>query len=727
MKLSTPETDLVLSNVTSTNEFKIRATSKSFSILSSGLYSNKIKAIVRELSCNAIDSHVAANKSDIPFEVHLPSMLEPWFSIRDFGTGLNHDDVINVYTTYFESTKTSSNDFIGALGLGSKSPFSYTDNFSVTAIKNNKKRIYSAFINEQGVPSIALMEEIDSNEDNGIEVKLSVTDKSDFYLFQSEASEVYSWFKLKPRIYGTYQEKVRRYTEQNIIPGIHLVERMAHSVAVMGNISYPINLNNADQHLGSLAELLNCGLEINFEIGELDFAASREVLSYIPSTISAIKNKLQKLTDHLMVFVNDKVKLIDNDWTKATILKQLAYQSLFRGAVFQYIKDTKFELIDIDNRHVQDFNFKWDLSKFQTLYKLNLNSFICNSSGTSLRKPYSEYNRVAGTNITYTSIPVTKDVYIVLNDLKTGAMARARYHFRTKDISGTVIIINYTGTDLTSKDTEFEKFLKDIHNPPNVLKASELIVKEKDKVSPSDATGVVELNRRRENYSSACKYVWHNSTITFDKKTTYYYVKLKNYEPYRVNAKGDDETFNITQIASLLDNSDIAGLSNIKIYGLRKNRLKDFQTLKNWIDIEDKIREEISKINSTHVSKLIFDDFIDKHINAIYNNANVANALDKNSPYYKFYEKHVAPATSKINSSNYYNKPKDKLAVLTDLCNRYGNLFDVEKIRQKLILEYGEIKSTYPILNHISYSHNLGTEAIKDVVQYIKFIDEMEK
>ena len=174
---NTPQNEAILSNVGAIGEFRIRNSAKAFSILSSGLYSNKIRAIIRELSCNAVDSHVAAGKESTPFDIHLPNSLEPWFSIRDYGTGLSHDQVTNIYTTYFESTKTDSNAFIGALGLGSKSPFSYTDNFTVTANKDGSKRIYTAFINEQGVPSIALMTDNDTDEPNGVEVQFSVNDR----------------------------------------------------------------------------------------------------------------------------------------------------------------------------------------------------------------------------------------------------------------------------------------------------------------------------------------------------------------------------------------------------------------------------------------------------------------------------------------------------------------------------------------------------------------------
>lgn len=59
--------------------YKIKNSGTAFEILSSGLYSNKIKAIVRELGCNAYDSHVAAGHPEKPFDVHIPTMLSPTF------------------------------------------------------------------------------------------------------------------------------------------------------------------------------------------------------------------------------------------------------------------------------------------------------------------------------------------------------------------------------------------------------------------------------------------------------------------------------------------------------------------------------------------------------------------------------------------------------------------------------------------------------------------------
>ena len=124
--------------------FSIKASPVAFDILSSKLYSNPILAIVRELLTNAYDSHKAAGKEDVPIKVNIPSYLEPSLIIRDYGLGLSKEDVMEMYTTFFSSTKSDSNDFTGCFGLGSKTPFSYTTSFSVNSYWNGTKYYFIA-------------------------------------------------------------------------------------------------------------------------------------------------------------------------------------------------------------------------------------------------------------------------------------------------------------------------------------------------------------------------------------------------------------------------------------------------------------------------------------------------------------------------------------------------------------------------------------------------------
>ena len=143
--------------------FSMDESPEAFEILSDGLYPNKIKAVVRELSTNAVESHITKHKQLTGEEI-TPEVIEglPKF-IRDFGKGLSHDDLMNMYTTYFRSTKRDTNDVGGCLGLGSKSPFAYSDNFSVVSIYKGQKTCYnltidngyptpSFFANEDGSP-----------------------------------------------------------------------------------------------------------------------------------------------------------------------------------------------------------------------------------------------------------------------------------------------------------------------------------------------------------------------------------------------------------------------------------------------------------------------------------------------------------------------------------------------------------------------------------------------
>ena len=105
-----------------TSQAQITMTPEMFSLLSSGVYTFKERAVIRELSCNAVDAQKEAGKENIPFHVHLPTRFEPYFEVRDFGTGLTHDKVMSLYLNYGASTKNDSNDYIGANGYRLKIP-----------------------------------------------------------------------------------------------------------------------------------------------------------------------------------------------------------------------------------------------------------------------------------------------------------------------------------------------------------------------------------------------------------------------------------------------------------------------------------------------------------------------------------------------------------------------------------------------------------------------------
>jgi HSP90 family molecular chaperone len=197
-----------------TRDFKIKASGEIFQMFSSTLYSNKPRAILRELGCNAYDSHVANGNQDKPFEVTLPTQWEPTLEIRDFGTGLSHEDMMELYSTYFESTKRDSNDYTGAFGIGSKSPFSYTDQFTVVSIFGGEKRTYIASLSDEGTPTLSSVGCVASSEPTGLAVRMAIG-PNDMATFQGEALDVYSYFRTIPILKGAKEAVIKpEYTSQ---------------------------------------------------------------------------------------------------------------------------------------------------------------------------------------------------------------------------------------------------------------------------------------------------------------------------------------------------------------------------------------------------------------------------------------------------------------------------------------------------------------------------------
>jgi hypothetical protein len=288
--------------------------------------------------------------------------------------------------------------------------------------------VYTAFINDAGVPSIAKMMEEQTTDPAGVEVRFAVEDRYDFDKFRSEARYVYQYFKLRPVISGNrdFTFKDPEYKEENIIPGVHYSTDKNRSYAVMGNIVYPIEVPNADKALGGLYSLLGCGIVMEFNIGELDFQASREGLSYIPQTINAIKTKLEALNAQLSIHIAQEANKIDNLWERATYLAKRHDDQLFNQAVVKYVTDTKFELYTPQHNRWNAFKtFKFDVKDLAALYNITIRGFSKSRSYAvcSTIKPTHAYDNVNGQTVYHDDweIRVSDDVYFVINDTKVGA------------------------------------------------------------------------------------------------------------------------------------------------------------------------------------------------------------------------------------------------------------------------------------------------------------------
>jgi hypothetical protein len=717
-----PQDQAVLSNVGQIGEFRIRNSAKAFSILSSGLYANKVRAIVRELSCNAIDSHTAAGKSDVPFEVHLPNALEPFFSIRDFGTGLSHDQVTQIYTTYFESTKTDSNAFIGALGLGSKSPFSYTDNFTVTALQGGRKGIYTAFINAEGVPSIALMmEEECAQDDTGIEVKFSVNERYDFAKFIEEARNVYTFFKLRPVVKGasgfTFNDV--EYDTKDIIPGVHSLKNgSGYSKALMGNIAYPIDVPKADTSLGSLRELLGCQLVIEFDIGELDFQASREGLSYIPSTIEAIRKKLELLNSQLYLHIKEEAEKFTNLWERSEYLFSKKDSKLWLNAVVKYVNDTDFKQLtvptgtsNISHYNVRRKSIDLSVSDIASKYNIAIRAFSKGRGGSSCStiKSSSKFNPgVLGNQYVQTwDFDVEISNKFVVNDTKIGVFERAKFHWRENNLpekgryKDSVYVLDRADR---AKEMDTVAFFNELDNPPVSIihKASTLKIKERVTEDRSKNVSILRLEKKHIHDDAM---VWRDGgkVDSFDPKQTYYYLPLSGFVVISTSKNlcytgGKDLHFDMKSSGMFKD---------IVVYGVRKTDIDVIKAKSNWINLETHLQQQLTNIPKKTIYGMA-RQALDSEVGLRYNKL-LAGMLNQDSPFLAFNRKFEG-----------VEKIRYMESAVTRLCNAYGGKADVGEVLEELKNEQAKVKARYPLLDHLD--NRVISE--KTVAEYINLIDE---
>jgi len=296
MKLITEDYQFEQLGSVESTEFKIKWNAKMSKLLSDTLYSNKIRAILRELGCNAADAQIEAGVNK-PFDVKLPSRLDPFFYIRDYGTGLTPEKIKDVYTVYGASDKEDSNQYTGCLGLGSKVMGCYnTKTATIESYVNGRMWTYSFNFGSNGIPTLSLLGEQETTEENGVKI-LVPTKVSDISSWIEESKNVYKFFKNPPNFIGYEIDlSINKKLEGN---DWYFLDTNYETYIVMGNVAYPV-----DGLIG--------GLVVEVPIGTVDVDISRERLSYSDYTKNAIANLKTKLEKEIEQVLTDKVQNAKN-------------------------------------------------------------------------------------------------------------------------------------------------------------------------------------------------------------------------------------------------------------------------------------------------------------------------------------------------------------------------------------------------------------------------------
>jgi hypothetical protein len=283
--------------------FGMADTAEFFTILSDTLYRDKVRAVAREVICNAWDAHVIAGKTDVPVEI---TLTETELVIKDFGPGIADDRIVPIYCVFGASTKAKDETQTGGFGLGSKAPFAYSDHFSVTSCHDGSRIVYAISrggVETDGKPDIRAMVKVPT-KDTGITVTIPIKSPADRRAFETAILAVVRQGGILANFNGKKAQTID-YTGGRKL-GFQLIEisyemrlSEAHVYALYGTVLYPVS--SSDREIIDAVRKLDgltgnrSRLVIICPPNSIGVTPSRESISYTERTKATILGLLEKV------------------------------------------------------------------------------------------------------------------------------------------------------------------------------------------------------------------------------------------------------------------------------------------------------------------------------------------------------------------------------------------------------------------------------------------------
>jgi hypothetical protein len=292
-----------------------------YEITSKFMYSNVPGSIVRELTSNCYDAHVEARRLGILAQDEIQPVIikggweedDYYIYFIDKGTGMNPERWHEVYLKYMESSKRETNDELGMWGLGSKSPFAYTDVYHVVTIADGIKYHYIMSKGVDGIPDWDLIAQNPSTEHSGTTIKFIIEGgrySSDYYKFQQEIIEQLRYFD------DVYVEDFDVPNEYQILELDTFKYREADSEnqemhIVLGKVTYPIDWKTLKR------PAINIPIGAKFAIGELFVTPNREQLRYNDDMVAIVNKRVDECLDELKSLAEENLYEELNDLVHA--------------------------------------------------------------------------------------------------------------------------------------------------------------------------------------------------------------------------------------------------------------------------------------------------------------------------------------------------------------------------------------------------------------------------
>ena len=550
--------------VLETTDFTLEVNESMFQMLTSNVYNDTKLAVIREWSTNACDACIAAGKP-VLYDVHIPTTEEPYFSVRDYGTGLSVDNVKGLFSTVGASTKRNSDAFNGQLGIGRLAGLAVADAFTVESFYEGFRHVYVVSM-VKGFPSIMHMSSTPSTEPTGlkISVQVPVQDVHDYF---EKAEYLYKYFDHKPNVnidMSLHFKVTDQISEDCYVFSSPSRSSGTDNFVVMAQVPYRIPYDRSIENYGftNLVVKVPSG-SVTFNPGRESLSLNKRTVSYLNSMFTKTKNDYLDITKSALQNCTNDKELLD------------VYTAVYRAA-----PSTLRNLIDVKPYMSKELNA---MVVFSNPIRVRQNSaFDALTKHTLLLfyKP-SYKNRSSQLSSTITWEQLYKAQHVII-DVRTGFTSSLNAHF-----SGFSLICwkKAADTDITIAVQEAKSYLKALGI--EYLLASDII---KDRGDKETTTKTV----RNGVYASDVNYrgVIYPSEKMEAKKVSedkYLYLQLSGKSPVLHKQYKFDTLLNAYHYLSLVEDTP-------PIKGVPKKYQPAVNRLSNWIDFETYILERIKQV-----------------------------------------------------------------------------------------------------------------------------------
>jgi hypothetical protein len=325
------ESDAVLiGQVGKTTSYRVSDDPMLMSMLSTGFYQNPMKTMTQEILFNAWDAHHMGNCTDTPIEIHLNQTTG--LVIRDFGPGIPEDMMDEIYCVYGASTKRKDSRQTGGFGLGSKSPYSYTDSFTVISMNQGKKSVYLMVrVSEKtGKPAMTKIMESPTDE-TGLMVTIPLKSPYDLAKIKHNIHIILAHSGIKAVMTQEGVEEVIEFQSDALEPGqivfvpVNNGSTVNRIQGIYGGVKY--NIEKFDEFAEDYDFLLQFTeshqILIGFPPNSLTPLPNREGLNMNAPTKEAIKIMLEKLTENTRSIMNPLMNLLAKSYMGTALASEL--------------------------------------------------------------------------------------------------------------------------------------------------------------------------------------------------------------------------------------------------------------------------------------------------------------------------------------------------------------------------------------------------------------------